>query len=266
MSFSPALPLSGYSGWVLLKRTISVQQTAFAKSPQLLRDQDYFRAKIGQVKTAEQLVGDKRLLRMALGAFGLGDDLNSKFFIQKILESSTLDTKSLANRLTDKKYTQLASAFGFGDYATPRTQLSTFADEILTAYKTRSFEAAVGQQDENMRLALNAERELGKLAAKASSETTKWYTVLGDTPLRTVFEKALGLPTAFGQLDVDKQLDMIRQKATAQFGNGTIAQFTDSGSVEKLIRRFLVRSEIAQYSNVTSGAQNALTLLQSRLG
>lgn len=265
MTYTPALPLTGYAGWVLLKRTMAVQQKAYLASPQITRDEDYFKAKIGQVKTAEQLVSDRRLLKVALGAFGLESDLNSKFFIQKILESSTIDPSSLASRLSDKKYLQLASAFGFGDYSTPRTQLSTFPQEILTAYETRSFETAVGEQNENMRLAMNAERELGKLAAKSSSENTKWFTILGDTPLRTVFEKALGLPTAFGQLDVDKQLDMIRQKAEAQLGSGTIAQFTDAEAVTKLIRRFLIRSEISQYSSSGSSAQTALTLLQNRL-
>lgn len=265
MSFTPALPLTGYAGWVLLKRTMTAQQKAFTASPQIARDEEYFKAKIGQIKTAEQLVSDRRLLKVALGAFGLDSDINSKFFIQKILESKTLDPTSLANRLSDKKYLQLASAFGFGDYATPRTQLSTFPDEILSAYKTRSFEAAVGEQNDTLRLALNAERELGKLAAKSSSETTKWFSVLGDTPLRSVFEKALGLPTAFGQLDVDKQVEMIRQKAEAQLGSDTISQFSDATAVTKLIRRFLIRSEVSQYSASSSGAQAALTLLQARL-
>jgi hypothetical protein len=265
MTYTPALPLTGYAGWVLLKRTMAAQQKAFTASAQIARDEDYFKSKIGQIKTAEDLVADRRLLKVALGAFGLDDDITSKFFIRKILESNTLDTSSLANRLSDKKYLQLASAFGFGDYSTPRTQLSTFADEILSAYETRSFETAVGEQDDNLRLALNAERELGKLAAKSSSETTKWFTVLGDTPLRTVFEKALGLPTAFGQLDVDKQLEMIRQKAEVQLGSADISQFSDASAVTTLVRRFLVRSEISQYSASTSGAQAALTLLQSRL-
>lgn len=264
MSYSPALPLTGYAGWVLLKRTMAAQQKAFTASPQIARDEEYFRSKIGQIKTAEQLVSDRRLLKVALGAFGLDSDINSKFFIQKVLESNTLDTTSLANRLSDKKYQQMAAAFGFGDYSTPRTALSTFPDEVIAAYETRGFETAVGEQNDNLRLAMNAERELGKLAAKSSSETTKWFTVLGDTPLRAVFEKALGLPTAFGKLDVDKQLDMIRQKAESQLGSADIAQFADSDAVTRLIRRFLVRAEIGQSGASTSAAQTALTILQAR--
>lgn len=114
-----------------------------------------------------------------------------------MLEDGTLKTDALANKLADKSYQKLSSAFGFGNFATPSTQISDFADKIIAAYRARSFEAAVGEQDGNLRLAMNAERELKELAAKSGSDNTKWYTVLGSTPLRKVFETALGLPQAF---------------------------------------------------------------------
>lgn len=261
MSYSVALPLSGYAGWKFLQRTMTAQKAAYAGSAEIKRDEDYFRAKIGSVTTAEQLVSDRRLLKVALGAFGLGDDINNRYFIRKVLEDGTLNTDALANKLSDKKYEKLSAAFGFGDFSTPRTKLSTFADEILSAYETRSFEEAVGEQSDDMRLAMNAQRELATLGAKSSSENTKWYTILGDTPLRQVFQTALGLPTAFAQLDVDKQLVMIRQKAKEQLGSDSVAQFTDATATDKLVRRFLIRSEMAQYSSLTSPAQTALTLL-----
>lgn len=262
MTFVPALPLSGYAGWKLLQRTMTVQSATLAASPEQKRDEAYFRAHIGQVATADQLVSDRRLLKVALGAFGLGADIDNRYFIRKVLGDGTLKTGALATRLADKKYQRLSAAFGFGDFSTPRTRLSTFADEILSAYRTRSFEEAVGQQDENMRLALNARRELGLLAAKSSSENTKWYTILGDGPLRAVFETALGLPKAFGQLDVDQQLGMIRQKARAQLGSDSVTQFTDGAATERLVRRFLTRAEVAGFAASTSPAQTALTLLR----
>ena len=50
---------------------------------------------------------------VALGAFGLQDDLPNRFFIQKVLEGGTLSTDSLANKLSDPRYAALAKAFGF---------------------------------------------------------------------------------------------------------------------------------------------------------
>ena len=74
MTFQPVLPLSGYAGWTFLKRTMDRQQAVQQALPVQKRDEVYFRDRIGKVQTAEQLVSDKRLLRIALTAFGLEND------------------------------------------------------------------------------------------------------------------------------------------------------------------------------------------------
>lgn len=263
MSFSPIVPFSGYSGWTFLKRTMAEQKEAFVATPSLARDEDYFRAKIGSVKTAEDLVSDRRLLSVALGAYGLDDDINNTFFIKKVLEDGTLSSDALANKLADKQYLALSSGFGFGDYSIPRTQLSDFADKTLAAYRTRQFEAAVGEQNDDMRLAMNAERELGTLAGKSSSNDTKWFTIMGSAPLREVFEKALGLPSSFASLDLDQQLSTLKSKTEKAFGSNEVAQFTDPDKMEDLVRKFLIRSEALASFSSTSSASIALTLLQN---
>ena len=151
MIYSPVLPVGGYAGWTFLNRTMAKQTAAFVKSPEIKRDEDYFRANIAKVTTAEQLVKDRRLLKVALGAFGLDADINNKAFIQKVLQDGTLKVGALSNKLADKQYQKFSAAFGFGDFATPRTKLSDFPDKILTAYRARQFEAAVGTQDGDLR-------------------------------------------------------------------------------------------------------------------
>lgn len=262
MTYTPAVPLGGYAGWTFLKRTYDTQTKAFQTSPELKRDEDYFRAKIGSVKTAEQLVSDRRLLKVALGAYGLDNDINNKFFIRKVLEDGTLKDGALANRLADKQYRALSSGFGFGDYSVPRTQLSDFADKTLAAYKTRQFEAAVGTQNNDMRLALNIERELPAIAKKTGSDATKWFSVMGNAPLRQVFETALNVPASIGSLDLDRQLDIFQTKAEAVFGDADIAQFADPEKIDGLVRRFLLQSEVASTRAATSASAGALALMQ----
>lgn len=262
MSFSPILPLTGYAGWAFLKRTMPAQKEAFQSTASLVRDEDYFRAKIGSVKTATELVSDRRLLSVALGAYGLDGDIDNRYFILKVLEEGTLDSNSLSNKLSDKQYRALSSGFGFGDYSVPRTQLSDFADKTLEAYRTRQFEAAVGAQDDNMRLALNAERELATLSTKNTSDDTKWFTIMGSEPLRKVFEGALGLPTSFSSLDLDQQLSTFKEKASKAFGGSEVSQFNESEKLDALIRRFLVRSEALASFSATSPGSIALTLLR----
>ena len=81
MSYVPAIPFTGYAGWTFLNRTMASQTATMNATSQNKRDEDYFRANIGKIDTAEQLVNDRRLLKVALGAFGLDNDINNKFFV-----------------------------------------------------------------------------------------------------------------------------------------------------------------------------------------
>lgn len=262
MTFSPVLPFGGLTGWVLLDRTMDRQTELFNKSPQIVRDTEYFEKTIGDIQTAEDLVSDRRLLRVALGAFGLQDDINSRAFIRKILEDGTTRSDALANRLTDPRYKQLTEAFGFGDDESLQTQGSGFGAKITEQFRRREFEVAVGDQDQAMRLALNAERELGAIATDDASENARWFRILGNTPLRKVFETALGLPQSFAQLDLDRQLGEIKSRAERQLGISSLSDLADADVQDQLIRRFLVRDQIASF-NTQSSHSIALTLLQS---
>lgn len=172
MSFQPIIPTSGLAGWSFLQRTYEAQTDAFNSSRVITRDTEYFAAQIAQVNTAEDLVADRRLLRITLGAFGLEDDLNNKFFIRKILEEGTINPASLANKMSDSRYTAMSSAFGF-DLGVPNTKLSDFAGNIIEKYRAQQFRVAVGEQNQDMRLALNAKQELSEIATSSESEKTR---------------------------------------------------------------------------------------------
>jgi hypothetical protein len=262
MSFQPAVPFSGLSGWRFLQRTLPAQQEAFANTPALARDTDHFRARIGDIDSAEALVQNRRLLKVALGAFGLQDDLANRFFIRRILEDGTTRDDALANRLADKRYAEFSRAFGFGDQDAPATLRPGFAEEIIARFERQSFEIAVGAQDETMRLALYAQRELAAVAASEGSARTKWYRVMGTPPLRQVVEIALGLPESFGQQDLDRQLEVFRDRTNRLLGFGDVQGFSDPVARESLVRRFLFQTEVQQTTS-TAPAAIALTLLQS---
>ncbi len=262
LDMTPVVPLSGYPGWRFLSKTQAAQLELVASSPQSKRETDQFRERIAAISSAEALVKDRSLLKVALGAFGLEADLPNRAFIQRVLESPSQDPGSLANRLADKRYLEFARAFGFAEPGGPFSRRPGFADRIVKAYQTRTFEAAVGERDESMRLALTAVRELSELSQRKTTPDSKWFAVMGNPPLRRVFESALGLPTSFGALDLDRQLDVLREKTRSAFGNGEITQFASAERREDLVRLFLVRSDVQQ-SSVTSGGSVALALLQS---
>ncbi|MGB4827884.1 MAG: DUF1217 domain-containing protein [Paracoccaceae bacterium] len=262
MTFQPVIPFGGFAGWAFLKRTMTTQQAALQASSTNQRDEAYFREKIGKIETADDLVSDRRLLRVALTAYGLEGDINNKAFIRKVLEDGTLKEGALSGRLANKQYEKFSAAFGFGDFSVPRSQLSDFADKTLALYQARQFESAVGEQNNGFRLALNTERELGSLAAKSGSEDTKWFTVMGNAPLRQTFQTALGLPSSFASIDLDQQLSVLKSRAESLFGDDSISQFTDPDKMTKLVRTYLARSEISNIASPTASASVALQLLR----
>jgi hypothetical protein len=257
----PLLPLGGYAGWRFLSQSLPAQMERLSASPVEAREMDYFRERIASVTTAEALVSDYRLLRVALGAYGLQEDLPNRAFIRTVLSEGTTEEGALANRLADKRYRGFAEAFGFGGPLPPRTGLPGFADRLLARYERQSFEQAVGQQDETLRLALSAERELAELAARPLTDTTAWLSVLGSPPLRRGFETAFGLPASIGTLDLDRQVRAFREAAERTFGQSEITQFTDPARIEDLIRTFTLRSEAAAGPSPLTPGYSALVLL-----
>jgi hypothetical protein len=262
VTFRPVIPLGGYAGWRFLQRTLDTQQAAHAASAPVQRATDHFRAKIGAVRTADDLVNDRQLLTIALGAFGLDADIGNKAFIRKVLTDGTVADDALSSRLADKRYAAFARAFGFGDPGGARTALAGFVDGIVARFHAKGFAAEVGEQDNTMRLALNLGPGLDEVISDQSSKNARWYAVMGNVPLRTIFEGALGFSPAFGQIEVEQQLTQFKERAVATFGTDEIGDFADPARREKLIRLYIIRSEAASGAFL-SGGSVALSLLQS---
>lgn len=263
MSYTPVVSGSGLAGWSFLKATRASQQRAFDAGPQIRRDSEYFAKTIAGVKSAEELVADRRLRSVALVAYGLQDDIDNRFFIRKILEEGTTSNDALANRLADDRYKRFSKAFGFGEIGPPRTILSNFPDEVLARYKAQSFELAVGKKDDNLRLALNFERLLPEQATGDGSNDAKWFRIMGTPPLRAVIEGALGLPAAFGQIDLDQQLSVMKTKSKQRFGSDNLADLAQPKALNRMVQSFLVRRQIDDIAAGTAPGQIALSLLQS---
>lgn len=260
MSFQPVVLAGGLSGWQLLQSTLSRQEEVYQSSATIKSSTDYFKDNIAAVKTAEDLTSDRRLLEVALGAFGLQDDINNTYFIQKVLSEGTSKDDSLANKLSDKRYAAFADAFSFDTLV--RTGYPGFADEIIEGYERRSFEVAVGEQNESFRFGLNLQRELPEISNRDSSNDAKWFSIMGNPALREVFQTAFGLPSEFGQIDIDQQLDVFKDYAERRLGSSDVADFADTAKMQEITQLYLLQDQIKQ-TNASGSASIALTLLQS---
>ena len=261
--FQPVLISNGVVGWQFLKSTYDKQFEAFNKSPELLRETDNFSAKISSIVTAEDLVADRQVLKVALGAFGLEDDLDNRYFIQKMLEEGTTADDSLANRFADSRYRDFSAAFGFGQGETPQTLTAGFAEEIVARYRAQSFEVATGDQDETMRIALYAERTLAELVSEDKSVDAKWLDIMGQPALRDFFETLFNLPQQFIQIDIDQQLGVFKDRASSILGTEDPSVLLEDGVLDDLLVKYVARAQIDTFNASTSSASVALTLLQN---
>ncbi len=261
MTFQPVLIAGGLPGWSFLNRTLGQQTQAFEKTPEIRRDTEYFEKNISNATTAEDLVSDRRLLRVALGAYGLSGDLNSNAFIRKILEGGTKNKDALANKLSDVRYREFAKAFGYGNEGGARIGSTSWVRGITARFRQLEFEVAVGNQDQSMRLAMDAKRNMPDIAKLAGKEETRWFKIMGNPPMRQVFETALGLPPSFAQADLDIQVEEFSDRAKRQLGLDSLSALSDTDVQDVIIERFLIRDQVKAFQAQSSGSI-ALTLLQ----
>lgn len=267
MFFQPAIGTGGYAGWRVLENTQARQQEAFDRSPVMQREIEYFRENVANATSAEALVSDRRLLTVALGAFGLGDEVNKQAFVQRVLEEGTLVTTSFANRLNDSRFSALADTFSYGNLIDPAVDTEAFREDIIARYKTFEFERAVGETDNDMRVALNFKREIGGIAATAAAdpenERLAWFQIMGNQPLRELVGAALNIPAAASQIDIDQQQEMFADNAQRLFGDSSPAVFSDPDVINEAIRRFFLQRQLESGPSISTPGFGALTLLQN---
>lgn len=257
----PAIGTGGLAGWRLLQRNADRQLQALARDPQVARERRRFEEGAARHGTAEALVGDWQMLKVALTAFGLEADLPNKAFIRKVLESDLADPKSLANRLSDKRYRGFAEALGLGAGAPPADP-ATVAKRVSGLYLERELERRIGEADPNIRLAMNARRELAVIAGRDSSERTKWFEIMGTPPLRQVMEGALGLSRETIRLPIDRQAELFAAGAARRFGMNSFGDITAPGTLGRIIDSFLARASIGAAA-MASPYSTALTILRA---
>ena len=263
MPLAPAIPFTGLAGLRFLDRTYDRQFAVFGASPDMQRNVDYFLDKAAGVRSVDDLMGDRRLLKVVLGAFGLDDDLGKGAFVRKVLEEGTADRRAFANRLVEPAYREMSATLGFGDVG-GYLFLESVRDDIAARYRERQFELSVGESDVDLRLAMNFRREAARIAGEGGQDRTIWLKLLGSQPLRAVVEGALGLPSSFGSIDLDKQVEELAARGERLLGTAGPSALTDPAMLDTFVERFLLNSQISSGAvSATTRGTIALTLLGS---
>lgn len=264
MVFQPVIPLSGFGGWNFLQSTYDAQLQTYSNAPQIKNDVDYFTEKFAEPMAVEDFLGDSRLRRISMTAFGLAGEEWKTGYVRTVLDEVQDPASTFLARLNNPQYSRFADAMRPVDGQI----LLTLPDlqDITARYAAESFELAVGEQDNAMRLSLNYQQEINQLVTDGATDQTVLYRLLGSVPVRTVLESALGLPTEVRQLDLDQQARVLDEKLKSQFGLSSIQDLKDPDVVDRMVSRYMALDGLNQNAAATGPAATALALLGNAAG
>jgi len=256
--FQPAVAIGGYAGWKIFDRGATRQLQAFENQESVQRELAYFSEKISLISSPEQLIRDRRLLHIALGAFGLDSEIDKKAIIRRVLEEDVGDPGSFANRMNDLRWRSFAASFSAENLKSGRLKLMSVRDSVAERYVERAFEKAVGDADPDFRLAMNFRREVKAIASGVNADRVGWLQIMGQRPIRTVIEAAFGLPASTANLDIDRQRLIFERKSEGLFGVRSASAFLDDANVELALRRFFTKA--GAQADASAGVRNAAVI------
>lgn len=99
---------------------------------------DYYKANIGKVKSIDDLLGNQRLLRIAMSAYGLNADTEEPRQIRAMLTGGVSDPDSPANKLEDKSYANFVAAFNFAEHGVGTTTRDAVQKDTLKLYSMKT--------------------------------------------------------------------------------------------------------------------------------
>ncbi len=294
MTFTPYIPSSGVAGWNFLQTTYDRQYDAFVKSGSLKNDTEYFAENIGKVTSSEDLLNDRRLLQVAVKAFGLEEEINYRALLQRALNEGTSADDALANTMNDDRYVKFSEAFGFGPGQSPLTSDSKAMQAVVDKFQSASFEEAVGEVDETMRTALFAKRamlevfgepdedDVSQLSVKeralkefnealeeingddddtpdVTSVEEQWEDIIKRDVLTSFFDTVLRMPATTAAMDQDELIETYREKALSIFGSDDPTVFFSADNKAQTLATYKTRATVNGETSSTITKTMALT-------
>ena len=126
-----------FTSYNLISRDLPKALARVAKEPVVDTETKYYLANIGKVKTIEEFVGNSRLFRYAMKAYGLEDMAYAKAIMVKALKEGVSSPESFANKLTDRRYAEFVAAFNFQKYGEQATSYNRAQVDVPKNFASR---------------------------------------------------------------------------------------------------------------------------------
>ncbi|MBI1243890.1 MAG: DUF1217 domain-containing protein [Alphaproteobacteria bacterium] len=170
-----------------------------------------------------------KLLNYILTAYGLQSEIGNTGELKQVINSDLTDQNSLANRMNDPRFGQLALALNFKAGGLTNIQNTSIQAGITARYNQSSYEIDLGNQNPAVRQAQYFKNNIGSI--------TDIYSVLGDNTLRSVVSTTGNIPLEVAVQDLGTQAQVFSR----QFD---VSKAKDAGYVNRFIQRFLANSDM----------------------
>lgn len=230
-------------GFRLLSSDLPSALDRTARQPAVQRETAHYLASIGNIKSLDEFMGDDRVYRYAMQAFGLEEMTYAKAFMRKALSEGIDRADSFANGLRDPRFREFVEAFNFARHGRATTSFSRAQQGTVDRYVRQTLETEAGRSNEGVRLALYFQR-------KATGITSPMQ-LLADRALLKVTQVALGLPAGTAALDIDKQAELITRRLD-------VADLQDPEKLGRLLERFTALWEIENPTTFSAIVPNVL--------
>jgi hypothetical protein len=226
-----------------ITRDYSKTLSGTAAEPVVARETKYFLANISKVKTVDQLLHNSRLYNYVMKAYGLGDQLNSRGLVKKVLEGGSTSSSALANTLNDPRYLAMAKAFDFKANGTSTTSSQTAQQGTVNSYLEQTLEVDAGKQNPGTQKALYFKRMAPNIKDA--------YSILADKTLLSVVETTLGLPVTISLATIDAQAHEINSRYK-------VSDLQDPAKLQRFIERYTSTYDAQNWSPTSSTPTSAL--------
>lgn len=196
----------------------------FRSRTDIKREEDYFKSAAKNIKSVDDLFADKRALRFLLDAYDLSSEAANLGKIRKIVESDLGDQNSLANRMQDPRFKQLASDLNIPMFGTTVLNTDTFINKTVTKFEQVKYEQSLDESAPGVRAAIEFKRR--------AQDVTKTVQLLGDSVLREVITVANNIPQQIAVQEVDAQVTAIERRFD-------VTKLKDPTEVDKIVARYL---------------------------
>lgn len=195
-----------------------------------------FTAAAPSITSPAGLLQNYSALQVVLGAFGMGGDISETGILKDLMTQDPSSSTSLVKEDPSASYQRFASALS--NWSTPPFQSTTTVASVVNQYETTQFEASEGKQIPGMDKALYFTRTIGAV--------TSINQVMSDPTLMSVVTTALGLPSAFGELDYTQQQNILTQKLN-------LSQFKTTGGIQSFAEKYLAMNQANQPVTLPTG-------------